>query len=231
MSKGLGRVQRAIQELGETLAFRELSVQQLCVAAYGLPQDQIAKRHRVAVLRAMHRLRQTNPAWTTLPRSRFRFAPPPQDINQPIWAWRGSARGVVWERATIVRSSARRRVIEVDGQRVTTDSELRPIGKDRKDRDPLLGYHFEYERNPWVEKRVKRFWRIFWAAFGDGRDAASDSDIAIALFDLSAGYTKAAVLHQFRKRSLRLHPDQGGDNAAFRALVKARDLLLAAFPE
>jgi curved DNA-binding protein CbpA len=52
-------------------------------------------------------------------------------------------------------------------------------------------------------------------------------DTAWAMLDLQPGATRAQIEKAFKAKALKVHPDQGGDNALFRALIKARDACLA----
>lgn len=51
---------------------------------------------------------------------------------------------------------------------------------------------------------------------------------AMALLGVLADFTKADVLAAFRRKAKETHPDAGGTAEMFRALVEARDRLLAA---
>jgi hypothetical protein len=62
---------------------------------------------------------------------------------------------------------------------------------------------------------------------GLGGVYARASQEALAMLDLRRPFTHDDVQRAFRAKSLKAHPDQGGDNDFMRALMIARDACLA----
>jgi hypothetical protein len=87
-----------------------------------------------------------------------------------------------------------------------------------------LDFYDDQRKREW-ERRNRILDQAYARAY-DG-DAASASPEALAMLGLSPPFTKADVLRAFRAKSLKAHPDQGGEADFMRALVMARDAALA----
>jgi hypothetical protein len=235
MSTGPGKVERAILALIERR--KHPGTADLCRAAFGDPPW--TKAQRVSVLRAMHRIVAREPGWTAERRRawnmekaelRFSWQPPPSPprpktkpakVNEPIWAYHLNDKfRYVWRRAAITSrggSEPHRVTITCDG--------CRWQGSDRGfgihawgDGAPSFCYDSE---RPAIEARARER-RSF---FTSGVDSVSAE--ALAMLGLSRPFTRADVQRAYRAKSMKAHPDQGGETDFFRALIIARDAALA----
>jgi hypothetical protein len=64
MSKGPGRVERAIRDLFAAHPDLAFITDELAEHCYGISQDQLTRAHRVSVLRAAHKIVAPDPDWT-----------------------------------------------------------------------------------------------------------------------------------------------------------------------
>ncbi len=76
-----------------------------------------------------------------------------------------------------------------------------------------------------VEKEERDFRRKLADQYGFVGGRVSSE--ALAMLGLSRPFTRADVLRAFRAKSLKAHPDQGGESDFFRALMMARESALA----
>jgi hypothetical protein len=74
-------------------------------------------------------------------------------------------------------------------------------------------------------RKHQEYRRAYAEHLGVNSDGASSTDFA--MLGLRHPFTRQDVQHAFRAKSLRLHPDHGGDPDFFRSLVSARDRALA----
>ena len=254
MSKGAGRVERIIRELIEAgrerwLAYLSTSTDALCRAVFG-GEAPITKAQRVSVLRAMQRIMSKEAGWTSSRRAghgrgggplQFIWRQPPepprpprlkgkpQKAHEPIWAYVLDCGRYVWSRAAIISRDG------ADPDRITVEWNARKwqctdLGGhilNRREIGRLGQVHPQFCHDHFVAevKREQREWQRKFAAV-TGHNAGVFAG-ALALLDLRRPFTQADVQRAFRTKSLKAHPDQGGDPDFFRALVHARDAALA----
>ena len=98
MSRGPGRIQRTIAALMAKRPAAAFSTLQLCAAVY--PGAAIEKKHRVAVLRVMHRIAAENRDWRiarSAGKASFLYRPPLRESHgreqprEPAGKWASSA--------------------------------------------------------------------------------------------------------------------------------------------
>jgi hypothetical protein len=156
--------------------------------------------------------------------------PKPVAVHEPIWALMRDPRTgrETWSQAVITSRGGRhpRRITIELGGRKWQAQELSDGSIDRASsdapqfwRDLAAGKAFQRD----YRQRMREFTRM---AFGR-LDSEGASPEALAMLNLCSPFTRADVLAAFRAKSLKAHPDQGGDSDFMRALMLARDAALA----
>jgi hypothetical protein len=134
---------------------------------------------------------------------------------QRVWAVRLTPKGVEFHPAQVVRLTATRATVLFEGIKAVVSRDRMELGVARSERH---GCTFAINRE--VAEVIAE---LAWHAHFGGRRAA-----ALALLGLPGpAFTRGEVRAAFRMRIMAAHPDHGGDAEEFRALVRARDLLLA----
>jgi hypothetical protein len=143
------------------------------------------------------------------------------DRMQParVWAVAVTRDGVVWEEAEIVAITTERVSVVYRGVRCPLHRPLGIFGSRWR------GVRFVDERDGWTAAQLEQQWQ---EKFGHFFPARMELSVARAMLGLPESYTREDVLAAYCKAALRCHPDQGGTAEQFRALVEARDRLLAA---
>jgi hypothetical protein len=160
-------------------------------------------------------------------------APKRERVNVPIWTWEIADKGPVWHQAAIISRGEKRVTIDYNGEKYQADRRTLSIEWPLSKPTPLDRPHFVYERTPEAKAEAQKSWRIqqlgkqlskaLW-----GSESGAISPAERALLGLPERFTTEAVHRAYRSRSMRIHPDQGGDAELFHALVYARDAALLA---
>ena len=172
------------------------------------------------------------------PVASFTLTPPvPRVVDEQIWALTGDA---TWTRARIISRGGPapfRLIVEwndeewlaeetPDGIRIEATYPYKyPTPKFYSDDARVKAEANEAKRAKARQRRSEDTDRWFDRISAKYAQKASATDIA--LLGLPSTFTKADVQRAFKQKSFKAHPDLGGDPDFFRALVAARDALLA----
>jgi hypothetical protein len=155
---------------------------------------------------------------------RLFFHPP--DVPVRVWAVSIQPAGVIWAEAEVLRITERNVMVRYAGELA------------RLDRDRLWhwwafwrGVRFVSSRTGRIAAELDGIWQERYG-YTAGGGAAPFMQMpladAIALLGVPINYTHDDVIATFRREAKKAHPDLGGTAEQFRALVEARDRLLAA---
>jgi hypothetical protein len=161
---------------------------------------------------------------TATGRKRLFFHPP--DVPVRVWAVSIQAAGVIWAEAEVLKITERNVMVRYAGERA------------RLDRLKLWrwwawwrGVMFVSSRTGRIAVRLDEIWQE-WYGYTAGSSTPPVMQMpladAIALLGVPLDYTYDDVIAAFRREAKKVHPDVGGTAEQFRALVEARDRLLAA---
>jgi hypothetical protein len=169
------------------------------------------------------RLRGERDHWcATTVKGRLLFHPP--DAPVQVWAVSLGPGGITWVEAEVTKITERNVMVRYGGEAARLDRE-------RLWRWWALwrGVMFVSSRTGRIAAEIDQLWHRRYGARGSAPPSMQmPLATAIALLGVKHDYTKADVLAAFRRKAKAAHPDAGGTAEMFRALVEARDRLLAA---
>jgi hypothetical protein len=193
-----------------------LSVTDLCAKVYGIVPSSVAKRHRVAVLRAFD---QQQYGWrldTSFRPGRVHYHTNPQHV----WAVQIVRHGVLWAEATLagltktkVRARYHGELVLLDRERIAFEVVY------------WRGVAFVSRRHGAIAYLFDQEWQRRYAIRGEA--APMPIDKACAVLGIDVDYTREVVLAAFRRAVKRVHPDVGGSAEGFQTAYNARTRLLA----
>jgi hypothetical protein len=156
-------------------------------------------------------------------KGRLYFHPP--DVPVCVWAVSIQAAGIIWAESELIKVTARNVIVRYAG---TTA---------RLDRNKLWhwwawwrGVMFVSSRTGRIAAELDALWQERYGKTTGGVPPSMQMPLATAMafLGVSADYTRDEVIVAFRRQAKKAHPDAGGTADMFRALVEARDRLLAA---
>jgi hypothetical protein len=232
MSRGPGKIERVLTELFACSVETDtvLTVADLCRHAFGSGSPP-TRAQRISALRAAHRVivrarRDSKRAYKRLIRWRITERADRtivfHDCYYPVrvWAVQITPNGLVWAEADITSITKRRVNIRYRGEHASLD---------RAALGGLYwavwrGVYFVSERNGFAAKDLDQEWA---RRYGHLFPTLLPLEEARRLLGVPEDYSRPEVLSAFRRAAKHSHPDHGGTAEEFRALVEARDRLLA----
>jgi hypothetical protein len=184
------------------------------------------------------------PAWTALDRQRKQFNATlidkggwratetqdrrlwfhPADFPMRVWAVAILPEGVVWADAEITG-------VDNTYVRVRYRGEVARLDRERLARSWAIyrNVFFTSSQSGYAASSFDRMWQERYWRPGSVAPPAMQMplDDAIKLLGVPADFSREDVIAAFRRKAFLCHPDHGGTEAQFTALVKARDRLLA----
>jgi DnaJ homolog subfamily C member 19 len=247
MSHGPGKIERKIAELfaasgpyimdvvdaeGEFPpgADRAFTVDELVAEVFGARKLTLAQRG--SVLRAAHRVIARAKAKSKYgPLSEWRASPAPgssrrivfHHVSRPVRVWAVAIRpaGLVWADATIRSISADRVNVTYAGDKASLNRGALAFEGAWWRGVMFLSDRSGYGAAAAYERWLRRYGRL------PENVGLMPLEEARRLLGVAENYTRADILAGFRAAAKRCHPDVGGTEEQFHALVKARDRLLA----